>query len=617
MPKQNNQFAKKVLYVFIGFSFCSFAFAQNLTKDVQSPNARVERVVNGLLPSFVTVDTKAMNLIERMAFYKVPGLSVAVIDNGQIAWSQEFGVPNAQTKTSVNAETIFQAASISKPVSAFGAMRMVEMGQLNLDDDVNLVLRSWKVPLSVLTATEKVTLRRLLSHSAGLTVSGFPGYALGAEVPTAKQILEGTPPANTAAVKVFYTPQSKVEYSGGGFTVVQQLMMDARNIPFDQLMADLVLNPIGMRNSTFMQPLAISLQNNAAAGHNSRAETITGLFRTHPELAAAGLWTTSADLARFAITLQNAQRLQVSANQSESVSSANLLSPSLAREMLTVQSWPYGLGFVIEGEGSTSRFSHRGSNAGFQCILVGFKNQGSGVVILTNGDNGNGLIQELIRAVATEYQWPALAPKRYDVKVLAPAQQAQFVGYFKNKLGQQLRVRQHEGQLIGQSSDGWAALAWLGNELFTAVDQQTEMSFIRDTQNNVVGASVVKDNRPTEAFEKMAEPPLSLELVPIFLRGNVNGWGMNNPMSKVAPDTFATRIELSAGFAEFKIANQNYDEIDLGVLPNSKPGKQGESIVLVPKGANIQLVVDKAGVYEVTLIAKPRTDLAFSVRLLD
>lgn len=598
-------------------SISSFAFAQHIKDDSQAPEPRSERVVNGLLPNFVMTDTKAMNLAARMEFYNVPGVSIAVIEDGKIAWSRGFGVRNTQTKASVNANTVFQSASISKPVTALGALRMVELKQLHLDVDVNLSLRSWQVPASEFTATEKVTLRRLLSHSAGLSVSGFPGYAFGVAIPTAKQVLEGAQPANTPEVRPVYVPKSKVEYSGGGFTVVQQLMMDVADRSFDRVMAELVLNPIGMSHSSFEQPLALKFKGNAAAGHDGKAEVIPGLYRTHPELAAAGLWTTSADLGRFVIAVQNAHLGAAANDVSNPQHASKILSPPMVLEMLTIQSWPYGLGFVIEGEGSASRFSHRGSNFGYQCILIGFKNKNSGLVVLTNGNNGNGLIQEIVRAVATEYQWPALAPKRYDVKVLASAQHEQYAGYFTNNRGQQLRVRQHNGQLIGQSTDGWTQLVWLGNDQFALVDQQAEISFTRDTAIKISGASVLKESQQIDGFTKSIEPLIPFEAQPFFLRGSLNNWGLTNPMLKTLPDTFVTRIALSTGFVEFKVATQNFDTIDLGALPDVKPTSRIDELALVSKGTNIQMIVEQAGTYEFLLVAKTGTDPKLSVRRLN
>ncbi len=587
----------------------NLANAQTPIMADDSQKVRLERVLNGLLPSFVTTETKAMSLAERMAFYKVPGVSIAVIDKGKIAWTLGFGVRDVTTGAPVDAATLFQAASISKPVSALAALRLVELKQLSLDTDINETLSSWQVPKSDLIASEKVTLRRLLSHSAGLSVSGFAGYEFGAAVPSITQVLAGIAPANSEPVRVFYTPKTRVEYSGGGFTVVQQAMMDSTKESFDQTLDRLVIAPLNMRNSAFSQPLALALRDNAAAGHDGKAAVIPGLYRTHPELAAAGLWTTSNDLAKFAQGIQKALRPEVSQER--------ILSRAMANEMLTVQAWPYGLGFVLEGEGSASRFSHRGANFGYQCILIAFKNEEAGLAILTNSNNANGLIQELIRSIATEYNWPALAPKRYAVQSLEQKDQTQFVGFFKNSQGQQIRIRQDEGKLIAQSGGGWASLAWLGNDQFALVDQQAEFALRRNSNQEVTQVSLTKEGNTSPDFIKALEPVLPLDAQTVYLRGSMNNWGLDFPMSKSAPFTYKVRVKLNAGFNEFKVASEKFDLIDLGSLPNQALSREAMQQIVVPVGKNIQLLVSKAGLYEFELIAKPQADALLSVKPIE
>jgi CubicO group peptidase (beta-lactamase class C family) len=551
-------------------------------------DAQIERVISNLVPNFVTTETEGMRLDDRLAHYNVPGVSIAVIDEGNIAWARGFGLRDVSTKASVEAITLFQAASISKPVAAVAALKLVEQRKLNLDQDVNEKLTRWRVPESPFTATEKVTLRRLLSHSAGLTVSGFPGYVAGTPIPTAKQILEGTAPANTPAVKAFYPPKSKVEYSGGGFTVVQQLLMDVSGASFEKLLEDELLKPLNMRESAFSQPLASALEARAASGHNAKAEVIAGRYRTHPELAAAGLWTTPADLARFAIDVQRAIAGQPN----------TLLSPAMAREMLSVQAWPYGLGFVLEGEDESARFSHRGSNAGFQCILIGFKARGAGVVIMSNGDNANGLIQEIVRAVATEYQWPALAPTRYAVKTLPPETLRAYEGFYVDANNQALRVRLHEGALLGQSGGGWSPLAALGDDAFAFVEQQTELRFTRDGQGRVQRVATKNEAKTQSGLTRASEPPPPFDRVPFFVRGSMNDWSNANPMKEIAPQVFSARVPLKAGFNEFKIASEDYKAIDLGTLPIGQPAKPGQTLALVAVGRNIPLMIAEPGTYE-------------------
>lgn len=349
-------------------------------------NTRIQRVEQGLRP--LNASPVAWNLAERMKFYKVPGVSIAVINGGKIEWARGYGVVSEGGKA-VDSETLFQAASISKPVASMAALRLVEQGKLSLDDDVNLKLRSWKVPESEFTKQEKVTLRRLLNHSAGLTVHGFPGYASDVAVPSLQQVLDGKPPANTAAIRVDVTPGTLWRYSGGGYEVMQQTVEDVTGKPFPEVMQTLVLGPAGMKRSTYKQPLPAGLADNAAAAHRSDGTMIPGRWHTYPEQAAAGLWTTPSDLARFAMAIQQGR----------------ILKPAARTEMLTKVKGDYGLGLGLRETGGHKSFAHGGSNAGFQCMLFAYLDDGSGVVVMTNGDQGGKLLDEILRSVSAEYGW--------------------------------------------------------------------------------------------------------------------------------------------------------------------------------------------------------------------
>jgi CubicO group peptidase (beta-lactamase class C family) len=325
----------------------------------------------------------------RMQELHVPAVSVAVLVDGKIAWTRAYGTANT--------ETLFQAASISKPVAAMAALHMMQHGNFTLDEDVNAKLKAWKVPENEFTAAHKVTLRGLLSHSAGLTVHGFPGYAATAQVPTVVQILNGEKPANTAPIRVDIEPGSKWRYSGGGYTVMQQLLIDRTGMSFPQIMQRMVLGAIGMKRSTYEQPLPANLASNAATAHNRQGEPISGKWHTYPEMAAAGLWTTPHDLALWAIELRNAYLGR----------SNKVIERSTAQQMLTLQKGNYGLGVGLSGSGAASAFGHGGSNAGFRCTMLVLLESGNGAVVMTNGDNGGRLGVEVVRAIAAEYNWPA------------------------------------------------------------------------------------------------------------------------------------------------------------------------------------------------------------------
>jgi CubicO group peptidase (beta-lactamase class C family) len=329
-----------------------------------------------------------------MEMYNVPGISIAVIQHGQIDWAKGYGVREYGKPERVDSTTIFQAASISKPVSAVAALRMVDKGKLTLDENVNLKLQSWKVPENEFTKKQSVTLRRLLSHSAGLPMHGVPEFAADAELPTLVQILDGDWSASAESVRPVINPGTVFRYSGGGYIVLQLLLTDIAKRPFAELAYELVLKPVGMLSSTFEQPLPRQFWSKAAVGHLSNKTPIKGRWHTLPEQAAGGLWTTPKDLACFMIELwRSYQGL-----------SDMLLPKYLAREMLTRQIDDFGLGLSLPGMG-VFRFQHSGGNAGYRCFMVLSIEDPGGVVIMTNGNSGEQLIWKTFELIGHAYGW--------------------------------------------------------------------------------------------------------------------------------------------------------------------------------------------------------------------
>jgi CubicO group peptidase (beta-lactamase class C family) len=334
-------------------------------------------------------------VLERMSQLKVPGLGIALVKDFKVEWARGYGVERAGGSQPVTAQTRFQAASISKPVTALAALRLVQQGKLDLDEALNQKLVSWKVPDNEFTQRKQPNLRLVLAHGGGFSVHGFPGYPAGRNLPTLLQILDGSKPANSAPIRVQYVPGSRGQYSGGGYTVIQQLMIDVTKLPFPQAMRELVLDPLGMKDSTFVQPPPDGFESVAAIAHVN-GTPLSSLWHVYPEMAAAGLWTTPSDLARFVIALQRARRGDAD----------SILSPRLIGEMLRRQINDVGLGVALRGTGKSAAFLHGGSNAGFRCHLIGFAQTGQGAVLMTNADTGQALIDELVKCLRAEYGWP-------------------------------------------------------------------------------------------------------------------------------------------------------------------------------------------------------------------
>lgn len=360
--------------------------------------ARIARVEQGLSTRIVVKGApgRKMALVERMAYHQVPAVSIALINGGRVEWTRAYGVADVGGTQPVGPETLFQAGSVSKAITAIAALQLVEQGRLALDGEANRQLVSWKIPDNEFTRQRPVTLRMLLNHSAGTTVHGYNGHAQGEPLPTLHQVLEGTAPANAEPVRVDLLPGSVWRYSGGGYSVIQQMMEDASGQSFAALVGHGVLEPLGMADSTFAAPLPPTGEGNVASGHDGQGHAIAGRWRNYPESAPAGLWSTPRDLAQVVLAVQ-----QASAGRA-----GGILSPEVTRTMLTRGLGEYGLGFFVEDLGDRTSFSHSGGTAGFRAQVYGYTGTGQGVVVMTNSDSGAALIDELLCSIAAEYGWP-------------------------------------------------------------------------------------------------------------------------------------------------------------------------------------------------------------------
>ena len=345
-------------------------------------------------------DLDSLTLQEIMQKYRVPGVSVAVISGFSVHWAKGYGVADVETDRRVDVDTRFQAASISKPVTTMAVLKAAQDNRLSLDADVNTILKSWKVPDSDLTATTPITPRALLSHTSGADDGfGFPGYHPSQARPSLVQILEGDKPSNVGPVFFERPPFTGYKYSGGGFVILQLALMEALGRPFAEILHESVLDPLGMAHSTYEQPLPAALESQAARAHSREGKALDARWHVYPEQAAAGLWTTPTDLAAFVVEIQRALRGPA----------GRVLSQAMAREMVApVGIGPYGLGLVVNRRGEGWYFSHGGVNWGFHCAFLGHVRRGYGVVVMTNGDSGTPVINEIEARVAAAYRWDSL-----------------------------------------------------------------------------------------------------------------------------------------------------------------------------------------------------------------
>ena len=338
---------------------------------------------------------------ELMEEFGVPGVSVAVIQDFEIHWAKAYGVADVETGQLVDIETMFQAASISKPVAAIGVLRAVQDGLFSLDDDINDILDSWTLDGREFTRNRPVTPRTLTSHTSGLGDGfGFPGYDPEQPLPTTVQILEGHELSNVGSVFMEREPMTFFEYSGGGVTVMELALSDVRRRPFVDVLQEGVLAPIGMTRSSYAQPISPEHNQNAARAHDNNGESRGPKWHVYPEHAAAGLWTTPTDLARLIIEVQ----------LSASGESNRVLSQSMIQEMLNpVGVGPFAVGFTVSKVGEGWYFSHGGSNWGFRALMLAHKVKGYGLVVMTNADQGSTVINEISRRIQYTYNWDSVA----------------------------------------------------------------------------------------------------------------------------------------------------------------------------------------------------------------
>jgi CubicO group peptidase (beta-lactamase class C family) len=504
-----------ILFTFIFLvSSCSSEEQTSSIDETSTIEQRIQRIQNGLVPPviFEGETPKKIRLLDRMEELGIPAVSIAVIHDGKIEWARGFGSLKIGGPP-VTPDTLFQAGSISKPVAAMAALKLVESGKMDLDADINQYLSSWKVPASKFTDTEKVTLRRLLGHTAGMTVHGFPGYATDEQVPTLVQVLNGEKPANTAPIVVNTVPGTIIRYAGGGYEVMQLALQDVTGKPFPELLQELVLGPAGMIQSTYEQPLHQDRLAQAAVPYQQGKVPVRGGAHIYPEMAAAGLWTTPSDLARFAINLQ----------ETLSGKSKGVLSREMAVRMTTnvMSRSNYGLGLELGGIESNPHFGHSGVNAGFQNYFVAYHN-GDGAVIMTNSDTGRMIINDILRAIANEYGWPdfkSTIRKRISV---SPDVLNQYTGVYQLEPNVNLEVTLKDNQLMAQATGQYKfALYAMSETRFFPTVVKAEVEFIKDESGKVTHLIFSQGGNNTKAVKTSAKVPEKKEIKEIKLSTDI------------------------------------------------------------------------------------------------
>ncbi len=435
-------------------------------------------------------------LKERMNFHHVNGVTIAIIKDYKIDWARSYGWADSAEQRRVTTSTLFQAGSISKSLNGVGVLKLVQDKRLDLNTDVNDYLTSWKFPYDSLTKSKKITLANLLSHTAGLSVHGFPGYEKGNSIPTLVQILNGERPANTSAVRSIFEPGLKYQYSGGGTTISQLIVQDITKKPYDEFMWKNVLKPMGMKNSFYTQPPAGDKQKLLASGYYNDGKAVKGKYHIYPEQAAAGLWTNPTDLANYVIETQLALHGK----------SSKVLSQDMTKLRLT----PYidksaALGVFIVKRGEQTYFQHTGADEGFVSQYYGSMEGGDGVVVMVNSDNG-AITEEIINSVATVYGWKGFYNPLQRPKIITVPQNIleTYVGEYKRKANDEfyLKISLVNGRFFYSEPgwDGFELYAGTENDFFSR-EYPVGISFIKDTAGKIIELEYHRGSR-NEKFIK-------------------------------------------------------------------------------------------------------------------
>jgi CubicO group peptidase (beta-lactamase class C family) len=407
-----------------------------------------------------------------MKHYNVPGVSIAVVENGKIKWAKGYGIANTETGTKVDSETLFQAGSISKPVAALSVLKLLEDGSVTLDEDVNSYLKNWQIPANEFTQDQKVTLERLLTHTAGMTVHGFPGYTQKDSFPEITDVLNGN--GNTPKIVVDTQPGTLWRYSGGGYTVMEKVVEDVSGLPLEDFMEQKILSPIGMNNSTYEQPISEKYQKNISAAYYRDGSLIEGLWHNYPEQAAAGLWTTPSDLALYCIEIQEILKGKTD----------GILSKETVEKMLTKHKNDWGLGPALNNEKDSLVFGHGGKNAGFTNNFSAYAHLGHAVIVMTNADNGGQLAREIELGIYDYYNWPIRKPDMIDVIEIPEEKLKKFTGKYELKAQNLIvEIQLVDGKLYSEALNEKYTFLPMSETKFIDLESVSVFDFVIENEN--------------------------------------------------------------------------------------------------------------------------------------
>lgn len=474
---------KKLTRTHISVFLCAvFAFQAHSQSD-QSVQQRV-RAVESHLSHYVSIRGQKnddLNLGSQMKAFGVPAVSIALIQHGEIDWARAYGVRSLEGGA-ISTETLFGAASISKPVTALGVLKLVEEGKIDLDAEVNQYLKRWKIPDNQFTANRKVTVRELLNHTSGIGTHNGDVYDPSSPVPTLLQLLDGEKPARSPAVRVEATPGTKWAYSNGGYLVLMLLIEDVTGEPFAAYMKRTVLDPIGMKHSTFDAPLPADWQSRAATAYGDDGKwAVPPSKYVEPNSGAGGLWSTPTDLAKFLLEVQREYE-----GKSHKVLHQQTVRMMVSSDKEIASPRRWGLGFEVGGRPEDPYIRHEGSGY-FQNDMVEYL-RGNGIVVMTSGGRGGQLAEEIIRSAAKVYDFPDFKPIEHAVVDVSVSKLRAYVGTYAY-----IKVALEGDQLVAEIPSGSPATRLYPESPthFFILDGPQELSFVFSAQKNITALEFI------------------------------------------------------------------------------------------------------------------------------
>lgn len=478
--------------------FLTLFTGQVLAQNKSLPD-RIREVENNLIPFVPVKDFNGWNIVDRMKYYKVPGVSIAIIKDYKIDWAKGYGLADTIKNIKVTTETIFSAGSISKFLMAVTALKMVENRQIELEKPINNYLTSWKIAENDFTKKTPVTLRMLLSHSAGTSQSSYFGFTPTQPLPNIVEILSGAKISETRPVVVNSEPNKEFRYSGGGSIIAQLALMDVSKKSFSDLTNELIFDKLEMNNSTFEQPIPEKFANQSSWAY-STASWFKGMPYVYPQQAAAGLYTTPTDLAKFFIDVQKSY-----------LGKGKILRQAITKQMLTAQQnvsdgsykEQIGIGpFIIQQTDNKDPngvyFEFTGVNAGFLAYGIASVTNGNGVIIMLNsGDDVNGLGKEIRRAVAKTYNWTNFLPNEINPINLSDNELDKFVGRYRMSNDEVLYLRREKNYLVENINEGNEIYCFpVAKDTIVFTDYNIKAYFKRNEKGEVISLQNVYQEKP-------------------------------------------------------------------------------------------------------------------------